>query len=276
MARTWLITGAASGLGRELARAALTDGDKVIIADRNPAGADELLAAWPDRASSVKVDMTDATQIRTVAADVIARHGGIDILVNGAGRGHIGSVEDTPDADLRSLLELIFFGPVTLIQAVLPQMRERGSGAIINISSQAGQMSVPGMSAYSAGKFGLEGLSVALAEEVRPFGIKVMVPQPGAMRTNFAGAAISRSPFGPAYNETVGGLIEHVEEVGGNEKGDPAKIARAIIDALDSDAPPFRLPLTSGCFDALVATAEQTRRERLKWEAVSRGVEFDL
>ena len=276
MTRTWFITGAASGLGRELARAALSDGDTVVIADRNPVGADELLLTYPGRASSVQLDMTDTRQIRKVASDVLERHKEIDVLVNAAGRGHIGSVEDTPDADLRSMIELLLFGPVTLIQALLPQMRERKSGAIVNISSQAGQMSVPGMSAYSAGKFGLEGLSIALAEEVRPFGIKVMVPQPGAMRTNFAGAAISRSPFGPDYDETVGSLIEHVEEVGGNEKGDPAKIARAIISALSADHTPFRLPLTSGCFDALVASADATRRERLLWEKVSRDVEFDI
>jgi NAD(P)-dependent dehydrogenase (short-subunit alcohol dehydrogenase family) len=275
MARTWLITGAASGLGREIARAALAAGDKAILADRNPAGASEVLAAYPDRATAVQFDMTDQAQIRKAVSDILAQHDGIDVLVNAAGRGHIGSVEDTPDKDLRSLMELIFFGPVALIQAVLPQMRERGSGAIINISSQAGQMSVPGMSAYSAGKFALEGLSISLAEEVRPLGIKVMVPQPGAMRTNFAGPAITQSPFGPAYNGTVGGLIEHVEEVAGNEKGDPAKIARAIVAVIDADDAPFRLPFTSGAFDALSASAEQTRQERLQWEAVSRGVEFD-
>ncbi|QUT07863.1 SDR family NAD(P)-dependent oxidoreductase [Sphingobium phenoxybenzoativorans] len=275
MTRTWLITGAASGLGREIARAALAAGDKAILADRNPSGAAEVVAAYPDRASAVQLDVTDAAQIRGVVGDLLSQHGAIDVLVNAAGRGHIGSVEDTPEKDLRSLMELIFYGPVALIQAVLPKMRERGSGAIVNISSQAGQMSVPGMSAYSAGKFALEGLSIALAEEVRPLGIKVMVPQPGAMRTNFAGPAITQSPFGPAYNPTVGGLIEHVEEVAGNEKGDPAKIARAIVAVLDADDTPFRLPFTSGAFDALVASAEQTLQERKRWEAVSRGVEFD-
>jgi NAD(P)-dependent dehydrogenase (short-subunit alcohol dehydrogenase family) len=274
MARTWFITGAASGLGREIARAALAAGDKAILADRNPIGAGEVVASYPEMAEAVQLDVTSMAQIESVTDDIIRRHGGIDVLVNTAGRGHVGSVEDTPMDDLRSLMELIFFGPVALMQAALPGMRKRRNGAIINVSSQAGQMSVPGMSAYSAGKFALEGLSIALSQEVAPLGIKVMVPQPGPMRTNFSGPAISQSSYHADYDSTVGTLHEHIEETTGHEKGDPVKIAAAIISALGADDTPFRLPFTSSCLDTLIATAEKTHDERLRWEAVSRGVEF--
>ncbi|WP_070154697.1 SDR family NAD(P)-dependent oxidoreductase [Sphingobium phenoxybenzoativorans] len=274
MIKTWFITGAASGLGREIARAALASGDKAILTDRDPAGAAEVIAAYPDRAEALQLDVTNISQITAVVEEVLQRHGAIDVLVNTAGRGHVGSVEDTPMKDLRSLMELIFFGPVALIQAVLPGMRTRRSGAIVNVSSQAGQMSVPGMSAYSAGKFALEGLSIALSHEVDPLGIKVLVPQPGPMRTNFSGPAISQSSYHPDYEPTVGTLHAHIEETTGYEKGDPTKIAKAILAVLEATDTPFRLPFVSSCLDTLMQSAEQTREERVKWEATSRGVEF--
>lgn len=274
MTRTWLITGGASGLGREIARAALSAGDTAILADRDPAGAEEVVTAYPDQAEAVQLDVTDMARIADVVGDVTSRHGGIDVLVNTAGRGHVGAVEDTPMQDLRSLMELIFFGPVALIQAVLPGMRERRQGAIVNVSSQAGQMSVPGMSAYSAGKFALEGLSIALSQEVGPLGIKVLVPQPGPMRTNFSGPAISQSPYHPDYEQSVGTLHAHIEETTGYEKGDPVKIAAAILAVLNEPDMPLRLPFVSSCLDALLSSAAQTHDDRMKWEKLSRGVDF--
>lgn len=275
MKRIWLVTGAASGLGREIARAALAAGDTVILTDRNIDGAQEVVEAYPDRASAVTLDVTDFARIATVVDDVVRQHGLIDVLVNAAGRGHIGSVEDTTESELRSLMDLIFFGPTELTRRVLPHMREHGTGAIVQISSQAGAMSVPGMGAYSAGKFALEGLTVALAQEVKPLGIKVMIAQPGAMRTGFAGPAISQSKHNPAYDQTVGALRAHVDEVAGHEKGDPAKIAKAIIAALTVENTPLRLPFTAGAYDAITAAAQETQAERETWEAVSRGVDFD-
>jgi NAD(P)-dependent dehydrogenase (short-subunit alcohol dehydrogenase family) len=238
MGRIWLVTGAGSGLGREVARAALDTGDTVVLTDRRVQGAEEVVAAYPDRALAVELDVTDPARIAAVVDEVIARYGRIDVLVNSAGRGHIGAVEETTEPELRPLMELHLFGPVALTRAVLPHMRERRGGAIVQVSSLAGQISVPGMSAYSAGKFALEGLSVALAQEVAPLGIKVLIAQPGAMRTNFAGAAVTESEHIADYDSTVRALRAHLDEVAGRQPGDPTKIAAAILTALDDENRP--------------------------------------
>lgn len=274
MERVWFVTGAASGLGREIARAALQDDDTVIAADLSVEGAAELIAEYPSRAESVQLDVTDRGRIATVVGDVISRYGRIDVLVNSAGRGHIGSVEATTEVELRSLMELHFFGPAALTRAVLPSMRMRRSGAIIQVSSQAGQTSVPGMSAYSAGKFALEGMSISLAQEVAPLGIKVMIAQPGAMRTNFAGASISQSARIEDYEGTVGELRAHVEEVTGNQPGDPVRIATALLTALQAERTPLRLPLGKATLERLIEADKETHDERLAWEEVSRGTDF--
>ncbi|MEV5910550.1 oxidoreductase [Streptomyces chartreusis] len=275
MGRIWFVTGAASGLGREIARVALSEGDTVVLADRRTQGAQELVAAYPDRTLSQELDVTDSAQIEEVVGEVIEQYGRIDVLVNAAGRGHIGAVEETTEAELRSLMELHLFGPAALTRAVLPHMREQRSGAIVQISSLGGQISVPGMSAYSAGKFALEGFSIALAQEVAPLGIKVLIAQPGAMRTNFAGASISESTHIADYESTVGGLRAHVEEVTGRQPGDPVKIASALLTALAADNTPVRLALGNAALDRLTDAAEQTEKERIAWESLSRGTDFD-
>lgn len=275
MERIWLVTGAGSGLGREISRAALAAGDSVVLTDRRTAGAEEVVAAYPDRARTMELDVTDPAQITKTVTEVVEQYGRIDVLVNAAGRGHIGAVEETTETELRALMELLFFGPVELTRAVIPHMRKQGSGAIVQISSLGGQTSVPGMSAYSAGKFALEGFAEALAAEVNPLGIKVLVPQPGPMRTNFAGAAISESTHIPAYDATVRALRDHVKEVGGKEPGDPVKIAAAILTALADENTPLRLPLGNQTLDRLRAAAEQTEDERAAWESVSRDTDFD-
>jgi NAD(P)-dependent dehydrogenase (short-subunit alcohol dehydrogenase family) len=275
MARIWLVTGAGSGLGREISRAALAAGDTVVLSDRRTAGAEEVVTAYPDRARTLELDVTDPARVNAAVEEIVGQYGRIDVLVNAAGRGHIGAVEETTEPELRSLMELIFFGPAALTRAVLPHMRKQGSGAIVQVSSLGGQLSVPGMSAYSAGKFALEGFSVALAQEVDPLGIKVLIPQPGPMRTNFAGAAITESAHIDAYDGTVRNLREHVNEVGGKEAGDPTKIASAILTALTHDNTPLRLPMGNETLDRLNATAKQTQQERTAWEAVIRGTDFD-
>lgn len=275
MQRIWLVTGAASGLGREIARSALQAGDTVVLTDRRTTGAVDLVAAHPGRAHALELDVTDQTRAIAVVDEVIRRHGHLDVLVNSAGRGHIGAVEETTEAELRSLMDLHFFGPAALTRAVLPHMRRQRGGAIVQISSLGGQISVPGMSAYSAGKFALEGLSIALAQEVAPLGIKVLIAQPGAMRTNFAGASISESPRIADYEPTVGELRAHVEEVTGRQPGDPVKIAAAILTALADDDTPLRLALGNETLDRLTAAAKQTQDERAAWESLTRGTDFD-
>ncbi|MBF6438051.1 oxidoreductase [Nocardia cyriacigeorgica] len=274
--KVWLITGATSGFGRALTEAAIAAGDTVVAAVRRPEALDALVAAHPDQVDPVRLDVTDAARAQDVIADVLARHGRIDVLVNNAGRTQVGAVEATTDAELRDLFDVHFFGPAALTRAVLPSMRERRSGAIVNLSSMGGQMSFAGFGAYSATKFALEGLSEALADEVKGFGIKVLVVEPGSFRTNLFGKnAAYFSADHPAYADTVGATKEFVHSGDGAQAGDPAKAAAAIITALNSEQTPLRLPLGSDAVDAIVGHLDGVRAELDQWEKLARDTAFD-
>ncbi|GAA4608844.1 oxidoreductase [Actinoallomurus liliacearum] len=273
--KVWLITGASSGFGRAIAEAALAAGDTVVAAARRPEALDDLVAAHPDRVNAVRLDVTDTTRISAVVAEVLLWYGRIDVLVNNAGRSQIGAVEETTDREFRDLMDVHVFGPAALVRAVLPHMRERRSGAIVQLSSMGGQLSFAGFGAYSATKFALEGMSEALAEEVAPYGIKVLIVEPGAFRTSLFGGALYRSAAMDAYAETVGPTRSMAEGADGKQPGDPAKAAAAILTALNAERTPLRLPLGNDAVDALVAHAGAVQRELREWEPVSRGTGFD-
>jgi NAD(P)-dependent dehydrogenase (short-subunit alcohol dehydrogenase family) len=273
--RVWLITGASSGFGRAIAEAALAAGDTVVATARRTAALADLVAAHPDRAVAVELDVTDASRVAAVVADAVLWFGRVDVLVNNAGHTHVGAVEETAEHELRELMDVHFFGPVALIRAVLPHMRRQGSGAIVQMSSVGGQLSFAGFGAYSATKGALEGLSEALAEEVAPFGITVLVVEPGAFRTGlFAGGMTHSTPL-PEYEATAGATREFTITSGGRQPGDPVKAAAAILTALDAEQTPLRLPLGPDAVDALVAHADGIRADLLTWESVSRGTDFD-
>lgn len=275
MSRVWLITGASSGFGRAIARAALDAGDVVVGTARRPGALDDLVATAPDRAAALALDVTDQAMIAPVVAETVERFGRIDVLVNNAGRGHIGAVEETTDAELRELLELHFFGAAALTRAVLPHMRGQGSGAIVQLTSMGGRMSFAGAGGYSASKFALEGLSIALADEVRPFGIRVMVVEPGAFRTSFAGgSALSASEPMPEYEDSVGGFRKALPDSDGQQPGDPARAAAAILSALASDEPPLHLLLGNDAADIVIGQLDRDRAEFTAWESTSRGTDF--
>ncbi|MEU9879096.1 oxidoreductase [Streptomyces phaeochromogenes] len=275
-AKVWLVTGASSGFGRAIAQAAVAVGDTVIGAARRTEALDDLVAAYPDRIEAISLDVTDGEQIDVVAADVLARYGRVDVLVNSAGRTQVGAFEETTDRELRDLFELHVFGPARLTRALLPQMRERGSGSVVNISSFGGQLSFAGFSAYSATKAALEQLSEALADEVAPFGIKVLIVEPGAFRTNLFGkGAAYFSEENPAYREKVGATRQMVQGSGGSQPGDPAKAAAAIRLALDAEKTPLRLALGADAVDFLTAHLDSVRAELTEWEKVSRRTDFD-
>lgn len=274
--RVWLITGASSGFGRALAEAVLAAGDTVVAAARRIAGLDELVARHPGRARAIELDVTDQRQAAAAVADAVLWFGRIDVLVNNAGRTHVGAAEETTDAELRDLFDVHFFGPAELIRAVLPQMRERRSGAIVQLSSMGGQLSFAGFGAYSATKFALEGFSEALADEVRPLGIKVLVVEPGAFRTSlFGNASASAEIDAPDYRDTVGATRRAVAAGDGAQPGDPAKAAAAVIAALDAEDTPLRLALGSDSVDALLAHLETVRGELRTWEKTARDTAFD-
>ncbi|GAA3515240.1 oxidoreductase [Actinocatenispora rupis] len=275
MNRVWLVTGASSGFGRAITEAAVAAGDIVVAAARRTAPLDDLVAAYPDQVETLALDVTDLTAVDAAVESVATRHGRIDVLVNNAGRGMVGAVEETADADLRDLMDLHFFGPAALTRAVLPHMRRRGSGAIVQLTSMGGRFAFAGVGAYCATKFALEGLSEALAAEVAPHGIRVLIVEPGAFRTGFAGAAeLQPSADSDAYRDTVGPVRTRLPGGSGQEPGDPAKAAAAILTALDADEPPLRLPLGSDAADAIADHLDRARTELGAWEKLTRSTDF--
>jgi NAD(P)-dependent dehydrogenase (short-subunit alcohol dehydrogenase family) len=270
--RTWLITGTSSGFGREIARAALERGDRVVATARRPETLDDLVAAAPDRVHAVALDVTRADQIDAAVAAATERFGGVDVLVNNAGHGSVGAVEEIDMADLRGLMDTMFFGAIALTKAVLPQMRERRSGAIVQISSMGGQLSPPGFGAYCSAKFALEAMSEALATEVEPYGIRVLIVEPGSFRTQFGGGRMHFSPDSGLYAETAGQNRAYIAGVDGTQPGDPRKAAAAIASALDAPDAPLRLALGDDAVDAIRAKCDRLGADLDAWEHVSRAM----
>ncbi|MGD6748448.1 oxidoreductase [Streptomyces sp. BH106] len=276
MNRVWLVTGASSGFGRAITEAAVAAGDVVVAAARRTAPLDDLVAAHPDQVETLALDVTAIDDVQAAVDGVAARHGRIDVLVNNAGRGMVGAVEEATDAELRDLMDLHFFGPAALTRAVLPHMRRRGSGTIVQLTSMGGRFAFAGVGAYCATKFALEGLSEALAAEVAPLGIKVLIVEPGAFRTGFAGTeAVAPAPVMDAYRDTVGPVVSGLPGGSGQEPGDPAKAAAAILTAVDADEPPLRLPLGNDAVDAITAQLDGNRAELTTWEKLARSTDFD-
>lgn len=274
--RVWLVTGASSGFGLAIAEAGVAAGDIVVGTARRVGALDDLVAAHPDQVEAISLDVTDGERVDAVTADVLARYGRVDVLVNNAGRTQVGAFEETTDRELRDLFELHVFGPARLTRALLPQMRQRRGGAIVNISSFGGQLSFAGFSAYSATKAALEQLSEGLADEVTPFGIKVLIVEPGAFRTNLFGTdAAYFSAENPAYAATVGATRRMVRGGHGSQPGDPARAAAAIRLALEDQRTPLRLALGGDAVDFLTRHLESVRAELVEWEKVSRGTDFD-
>jgi NAD(P)-dependent dehydrogenase (short-subunit alcohol dehydrogenase family) len=273
--RVWLITGASSGFGRAIAEAALAAGDTVVAGVRHLTAVDDLAARHPGQVTAARLDVTDLTQVAAAVAQAMLWHGRIDVLVNNAGRGLVGAVEETTDHELRDLMDVHFFGPAALIRAVLPHMRARRSGAIVNLTSMGGRFSFGGVGAYSATKFALEGLSEALAAEVAPFGIKVLIAEPGAFRTGFAGKALRQSPVLPAYAGITGPVRADLPATSGSQPGDPARAADAILHALASGKTPLRLPLGNDAADLIAAYLDGSRAEFRAWEHIARSTDLD-
>jgi NAD(P)-dependent dehydrogenase (short-subunit alcohol dehydrogenase family) len=276
--RVWLITGCSAGFGRALTEAAVAAGDTVVATARRPESLASLaaLTTGGGRVLPMTLDVTDPAAIDRVVAATIERFGRIDVLVNNAGHGSVGAVEELTMGELRDLFEVMFFGAVGLTKAVLPHMRERRAGAIVQISSMGGQMAMPGFGAYCGAKFALEGLSEALADEVAPFGIRVLVVEPGAFRTEFGGRRMHRSGVIDAYRVSTGATRAAVDDMDGTQPGDPAKAARAILDTLDAEAPPLRLALGRDAVEAIRAKHARLRHDLETWEALSLGTDLAI
>jgi NAD(P)-dependent dehydrogenase (short-subunit alcohol dehydrogenase family) len=273
--RTWFITGAASGFGHAFAEHALAQGHNVVATARDAARLADLVALAPDRVLAAPLDVDVAGAAEAAVQAAVARFGRIDVLINNAGYGVVGALEETPDAELRALMNTNFFGAMAVTRAALPVLRAQRSGAIVNISSLGGQLSFSGFSAYSASKFALEGASEALAQEVAPFGLKVLIVEPGQFRTQLAGSGMRHMPVIEAYQPVVGATREFAHTMHNTQAGDPRKAAAAIERALNAEHTPLRLQLGDDAIDAVRAHAEGLLRDMQAWEAVSRSTNFD-
>ncbi|WP_417286666.1 SDR family NAD(P)-dependent oxidoreductase [Corynebacterium variabile] len=242
--RTWLITGASSGIGRALTVAALDAGDFVIGTARRPERFNDLVDRYGDRFTALAHDVRNTDRAPEIIRQALDLTGRIDVLVNNAGGGQVGTAEEIGDADLRDMLDQHLFGPAALVRAVLPHMRAAHSGTIVQMSSQGGRLSFPAVGSYSAGKFALEGWSEALAGEVRPFGIRVLIVEPSRFRTGFnAPGVLKTASVNPNYEEVTGAIRADMADADGLQEGDPARAALAIRRVLDMEDAPLRLPL---------------------------------
>ncbi|PZG20933.1 short-chain dehydrogenase/reductase [Nonomuraea aridisoli] len=268
--RVWLITGCSTGFGREIALAALAAGDRVMATARRPETLADLAEIGGDRVSTAALDVTDPESVQAATKATLAVFGRIDVLVNNAGFTMIGAVEETSMEQLRSLMEVNFFGAAQVTKAIVPLMREQGSGTIVQMSSLGGRMTYPGLAGYDAAKHALEAFSEALSSELAPLGVRVLLVEPGMFRTKITNNMVL-APENPVYQASSGGLRQMVAGIAGNEPGDPAKGAAAIVEVLDADNPPLRLVLGGDAVDALRAHHESLLADMVTWETLSRS-----
>src|SRR5271156_996242 len=273
---TWLITGCSSGLGRALAEAVIGTGHNAIVTARSVSSLADLAETTPERVLAVALDVTRPDQVVSAVQQAEKRFAGVDVLVNNAGYGYRGAVEEGDDADVRTLFETHFFGTVAMIKAVLPGMRGRRRGAIVNISSIGAQLTPVGSGYYSAAKAAIEGLSGALRGELAPLGISVTVVEPGAFRTDFAGRSLAQSTTViDDYAATAGQRRKERDTMHGNQPGDPAKAGAAIVAAVESPEPPAFLLLGADALAAYRYVADGRANDTANWEQLTTSTDFD-
>jgi NAD(P)-dependent dehydrogenase (short-subunit alcohol dehydrogenase family) len=274
---TWLITGCSTGLGRALAQAVIDAGHNVVATARDVTRVADLGGTASERVLPVALDVTDPGQVTSAVQQAEKRFGGIDVLVNNAGYGYRAAVEEGDDADVRTLFETHFFGTVATIKAVLPGMRNRRSGSIVNITSIGVQLTVVGSGYYSAAKAAVEGMSGALRGEVAPLGISVIVVEPGAFRTDFAGRSLTEtSTVIDDYEPTVGQRRKQRDTMHGNQPGDPGKAATAIIAAVESRESPAFLLLGNDALAGYRYIADGRAKEIAAWEQLTTSTDLDF
>ena len=275
MSKVWLITGSSRGLGRTLAEAVLAAGHKLVATARDPAQLADLVERYGDQVRLRTLDVTDPQAAGTAVEAAVRAFGRLDVLVNNAGYGNIGSIEDTSHQDIRAQIETNLFGVINVTKAAIPLMREQRSGHIIQLSSVGGRVGALGRAAYSAAKWGVEGFSEVLAKETAPLGIKVTIVEPGGFRTDFAGSSTNLNEGRPEYATTVGAAARFQRVYNGKQPGDPAKAAVVIIQVATMDQPPLRLLLGSDAV-RVVEQADLARFEAdKKWRELSVSTDIE-
>lgn len=271
----WFITGCSTGFGRELARLVLERGWRAAVTARNPDQVADIARDHQDTALVLKLDVTKPGEVTEAARAAEHRFGGIDVLVNNAGYGYLAAIEEGEDAEIRAMFEANVFGLAAMTRAVLPGMRARRSGCIVNISSIGGLASFPATGYYHATKYAVEGLSESLAQEVAPLGIKVVIVEPGPFRTNWAGPSIKQSATRiEDYEATAGVRRAQTGARSGKQPGDPVRAAEAIIAAVQADQPPLHLVLGRPALEIARRKVAALAQDFDTWEATTLGADY--
>jgi NAD(P)-dependent dehydrogenase (short-subunit alcohol dehydrogenase family) len=272
---TWFITGCSTGLGRSLATAVLEAGLNAVVTARDPGSIADIIARYPETAFATALDVTDKEAVSRAVHLAEGRFGGIDVLVNNAGYGYRAAVEEADDAEVQALFATNFFGPVALIRAALPGMRSRRSGTIINISSISARLAMPGSAFYAATKFALEGMSDALRRELEPLGIRVLIIEPGAFLTDFAGRSLRGATSGlDAYDSTAGARRKGSDKTHGTQQGDPDRAAKVMMETVAGESLPVRLLLGSDAAEIVGQEIDRQRDEIATWRGISISTDF--
>jgi NADP-dependent 3-hydroxy acid dehydrogenase YdfG len=268
----WFITGCSTGFGNQIAKHVLELGYPTVVTARNPADVHEL--SKYENAFVLTLDVTDRTQAEEAVKAAEDHFGCIDVLVNNAGIGYFAAVEESDEADVRRMFEVNVFGLCRMIHIVLPGMRKRRKGFIVNLSSIGGLRSFPALGYYNSTKFAVEGLSEALWQEVEPLGIKVMLVEPSGFRTDWAGRSANETKLPiDDYENTAHHNLQKLRTMSGNQSGDPIRAAKAIVHAVESPNPPHRLLLGNDAYEGALSKLHELRQEFSAWEEVSRGAD---
>ncbi|MEU0789002.1 oxidoreductase [Amycolatopsis sp. NPDC005961] len=275
MPENWFITGCSTGLGRALAEAVLDRGLRAVVTARDPARVADLVAKHGDRALALPLDVTDHAQVLDAVKRAETAFGRIDVLVNNAGYGYLAAIEEGEDDEVRKLFDANVFGLADVTKAVLPGMRARRSGHVVNVSSLGGLAAFGATGYYHATKFAVEGLSESLAAEVAPLGIKVTIVEPAAFRTNWSGPSMRQSATHiDDYAETAGARRAATTATYGHQPGDPVRAAEAVLAAVDAEEPPLRLLLGKAAYDIATARLETLRAGFDTWRETTLGADF--
>ncbi len=275
MSKVWLITGSSRGLGRELAKAALAAGHRLVATARKPEDLHDLVSQYGDRVRVVALDVTDPAAARAAVATAIAAFGRLDVVVNNAGYANINSIEDMANDDFHAQVDTNFFGVVNVTRAALPVLRTQRDGHVIQISSIGGRTATPGLAAYQSAKFAVEGFSEALSNEVGPLGIRVTIVEPGGMRTDWAGSSMHIDDISDDYKATVGAFVQMARGVVDTAQSDPAKAAQAILEIASVKEPPLRLLLGSDAVFLAGVVAAARAAEDARWRPLSMSTDYE-
>jgi len=275
MSKVWLITGCSGGFGKILAEEALRRGDRVVATARDTRSLASLVAQYPETARALDLDVIQPSSIESAVADIETGFGRLDVLVNNAGHGFMGAIEEGAPDEYRPLFEVNVFGLIEVTRAALPLMRRTGAGRIVNLSSGAGIVGMGGHGYYNATKFAVEGISEALAQEVAPFGIRVVIVEPGPFRTDFLGRSIKVAANAiPAYSATGGHARSYRDSNDGRQPGDPHKAVAVMLKAIDSDNPPLHLPLGPRARELARNKLAAFEQDMNVWESVSIATDY--